>query len=92
MPKHATEIGYTNVVKDGDFDAIVYRVRDTGSSLAVVSDRYKHTIEHGLNREPVGCEIIMKDKTCDVFVVSKDSNKIVVQFTAEHADVNIRIW
>ena len=92
MPKHATEINYTNVIKDGDFDAVVVRIRDTGSSLINTYDRYKHTITHGLNREPVGCMVIMSNKICNVKVVSKDSTKIIVQFTAEHADINLRIW
>jgi hypothetical protein len=92
MVKHATEIPINDTARDGDHDAIVYRVRDTGSSLAPVLDRYKHVIFHGLGREPIGCMVILSDKICNVKVVNKNENQIIVQFTAEHADVNVRIW
>lgn len=92
MVKHATELPISEIIRDGDHDAIVVRIRDTGSSLAPVSDQYKHTIIHGLGREPIGCQIIMSDKICNIKAVDKDRNKIIVQFTAEHADVNVRVW
>jgi hypothetical protein len=50
------------------------------------------TLPNELGRVPVGCQIIKKNKDCDVFIVSADANKIVVQFTAAHADVNLRVW
>jgi hypothetical protein len=52
----------------------------------------KMTLPNELGRVPVGCQIIKKNKDCDVFIVSADANKIVVQFTAAHADVNLRVW
>lgn len=92
MIKHATEIPATEAIKDGDHDAVVFRIRDTGSSIIPPTDRYKHTIYHGLGREPVGCQVILSDKICNVMVVSRDINQITVKFDVENADVNIRIW
>jgi hypothetical protein len=92
MIKHATEIPTSEVIKDGDIDAIVCKIADTGSSITPVLDRYKHVIYHGLGRDPIGCMVIYSDKICNVQVLSSDKNQITVQFTAENASVNVRIW
>lgn len=90
--KHLTDITTTPRV-DGDFNAIVVQITDTGARDGVIdSDRYVHTINHGLNRVPIACQIIMKSKPVDVYVLSKDKNKIVIKFTEQRADVNLRIW
>ena len=89
--RHATEA--TPVVrKDGDFDAVIVQISNTGASGAVEQDRYRHTITHGLGRVPVGCCIIHKDAPCDVYVLSSNENEISVKFTAAETSVNLRIW
>lgn len=82
----------TTVRRDGDLDAAVVRVDNTGSASAATEDRYRHTIVHGLGRVPVGCQVILKDKDCDVYVISSNENQITVRFTAAEASVNVRIW
>ena len=77
---------------DGDMDAVVYRIQDTGDSSVVAGDRYKHTINHNLNRVPIGCQIIMSDDFANVKVIEKDRQKIIIQFDTARADVNLRIW
>lgn len=88
---HAREIT-TNRRTDGEFDAVVVKIDNTGSASAAAADRYRHTIAHGLGRIPVGCQVIHKDKDCDVYVASSDANQITVVFTAAEAAVNVRIW
>lgn len=78
--------------RDGDLDAVVVRVAKTGGSGTVEGDRYKHAIAHSLGRVPVGCQIIMADRACDVYTVAKDANRIIVRFSTSDADVNLRIW
>lgn len=91
MIHHAREI-LTTVQTDGDHDAVVVSIPNTGVAAAAAADRYRHTIVHGLGRVPIGCQVIHKDKDCDVYVVSADENQIVVKFTAAEAAVNVRIW
>lgn len=89
--KHAHDI-LTTLAVDGDLDAVVVRIPDTGTRESRCKDRYRHTISHGLGRVPVGCQIIMQDAPCQVAVLSKNEQKIVIQFTEERVDVNVRIW
>ena len=91
MIRHLTTISRT-AKPDGDLNAAVIQIPDTGDESVIESDRYRHTIAHGLGRVPVGCMVQLSDKDCRVKVLSSDQNKIEVQFTAEHANVNLRIW
>lgn len=95
MPKplvmHATEATSTPR-QDGDINAVVVRVRDTGDRTSRRSDRYRHEINHGLGRVPVGCQVILSDSPVQVYVVTSDRQKIVVKFTEQRVDVNLRIW
>ena len=91
LTKHAHEV-LTTPRRDGDIDAVVVRIDNTGSASAVATDRYRHQIAHGLGRVPVGCQVIFKDAACDVYVLSGDANQIDVRFTAAEVAVNVRIW
>jgi hypothetical protein len=91
MVAHARTV-QTAAARDGDFDAVVVRVPKTGLNATVQGDRYKHAITHGLGRVPVGCQIVMKDKACDVYVISSTAATITVRFTTSGADVTLRIW
>jgi len=71
---------------DGDLDAAVIRIPDTGAAVTSV------VLPNKIGRVLVGCQIIKKNKDCDVFIISATADKIVVQFTAAHADINLRIW
>jgi hypothetical protein len=88
---HAKEI-FTEPKRDGDTDAIVVRIPNTGDASIVVGDRYVHRIDHNLGRIPVGCQIIMSDAPCGVCVISKDESGILIQFDAARVDVHLRIW
>lgn len=88
---HAKEI-IEEVRKDGDINAVVIRIRDTGDRSAPEVDRYRHVINHGLARVPVGCQVIKSDKMVRMKTVSSDKTNIIVQFDKDHADVNLRIW
>jgi hypothetical protein len=90
--RHGTDIINEKPRKDGDIDAIMYQINDTGDSSVASGDRYKHTINHTLGRVPVGCQIIMTDTEINMYVLEKDDNKIIVKFNAARADVTIRIW
>lgn len=84
--RHATEI-ITSIRKDGDFDAAVLRIQDTGTADT------DYPITHSLGRTPVGVDLIKKSASCDVYAGSVwNSTVIYVKFTASNADVNIRIW
>jgi hypothetical protein len=89
--KHST-VALKTIQKDGKIDAVVLRIESTGSSEDVEKDRYRHVINHTLDRVPIGCQIIMKSDFCDMKVVDKDTNKIIIVFNTELIDVNIRIW
>jgi hypothetical protein len=89
--KHAYE-AIKEVKPDGDIDAVVVKIQNTGDSGVVETDRYKHTVNHGLNRVPVGCVVIMSDDFTNVKTVDKDSQKIIVQFDKARAYVHLRIW
>jgi hypothetical protein len=81
-----------NVPKaDGDIDAVIVNIPSTGSSSAN-DNKKRQTINHGLNRVPVGCHIIWTNKVCNVIVISATENTIEVQFDAEQANVHLRIW
>ena len=90
--RHTTEALRNQVRTDGDIDAVVYRIQDTGTNEEVAGDRYRHTISHNLRRVPIGCHVIMADDFVNVKVLEKDENKIIVQFDTARADVNLRIW
>ena len=77
---------------DGQIDAVVVRIDNTGDSGAPAADRYLHLIEHNLGRNPVGCAIMWTDKDVRVYVVSQDENRISVRFTDGGATVNLEIW
>lgn len=90
--KHFNDID-TNVRYDGNFDEAIVRINDTGSSSIVPDgDRYKHTINHGLQRIPIGCQVIMSDEFTNVRVIERDKQKIIVQFDKARAFVHLRIW
>lgn len=91
MISHAREI-LTTAQPDGDLGAVVVRIDNTGFASAAAEDRYRHRIIHGLGRSPVGCQVILKNKECDVYVLSSDANQIDVRFTAAEAAVNVRVW
>jgi hypothetical protein len=82
---HATEV-LDIIRRDGDIDAVVYRIKDTNTTDTV------HQIQHGLGRVPVGCVVQKADADCGVYVMRENTELIEVKFTAASADVNIRIW
>ena len=82
----------TKVRVDGDIDAVVVNIPNTGFSGVVANDRYKHVINHNLKRDPIGCQIIMSNEICNVKVLDYDKNKIIIQFDVANANVNLRIW
>ena len=91
MVAHAYEVIPT-VRVDGELDAVVVKITDTGDSSVAAGDRYKHTVNHNLGRVPVGCMVQMSDGFTRVKVVSADSQKITVQFEAARLYVHLRIW
>jgi len=91
MIRHSYEVIETQLC-DGDIDAVVVRINNTGDSGAAAADRYRHVIDHNLHREPVGCLIQWKDAACDVYVADQNTNNITVVFNAARAKVNLRIW
>jgi len=93
---------------DGDIDAVVIKIRNTGDSTVkydgakwmgpgsdettTIRENYIHTINHSLKREPVGCQVIWADEFVNVKVESQDTNNIKVVFDTARANVNLRIW
>jgi hypothetical protein len=65
---------------------------DTGDSTASDKDKYRHVINHGLGRVPDGCQIIMSDKECQVYVISANAQTITVRFSSDHASVKLKVW
>ena len=90
--RHGTNAINEVIRDDGDMDAIVYRINNTGDPSVVCGDRYTHTITHNLTRVPIGCEIIMRDDFVNMRVLDKDDRKLIVQFDTARADVTLRIW
>jgi hypothetical protein len=91
MTAHSRKID-NNVRTDGDLDAVVVLIPDTGDSSIITDDRYRHVIRHGLRRVPVGCQVIMSDDFVNVRVLAKNDNDITVQFDRARSYVNMRIW
>lgn len=86
MISHAKEV-LKDIRLDGEIDAIVYNIEDTGAADT------GYQISHNLGREPVGCIIQLKDNACDVYKGAIwNSNTIEVKFTVANANINIRIW
>lgn len=86
MIRHAPEI-FKDIRKDGEIDAVVIKVEDTGTAGA------SYQIIHGLGRVPVGCIIQLKNKDCDVYKGNVWNNSTIeVKFTASNANINLRIW
>ncbi len=83
--KHASE-AIDLAKKDGDFNAVIVRIPDNGIAGEL------NVIDHNLGRIPVGCQIILKNAACDVYVVTSNENNIVVKFTVSRVDLNLRIW
>lgn len=71
---------------DGDFDAAVIAIHDTGSA------DIDYVLSNPLGRNPIGCQIIRKNKACDVFITQSSTSSIVVRFTAANVDLNLRVW
>lgn len=77
---------------DGDMDALVVRVITPSDTARAVE------IEHGLSREPVGVEIVVKTSFCDVKIATdknvpiKDKTRIQLLFSLPSEDVTLRIW
>jgi hypothetical protein len=88
---HTREIT-RDVRDDGNIDAVNVKIPSTGSSGDVAQDRYRHTIIHGLNREPVGCMVIYATDYVQMKIIDNDKNKIIVQFDTAEVEVNLRIW
>jgi hypothetical protein len=89
---HARE-ALTTVQTDGDLDAVVVHIPTTGmDTVESDTDRYRHTIVHGLGRVPIGCMMIHQSGECDMYVVSATENEIVVKFTNAEVSANVRIW
>lgn len=85
MISHST---YTNNkwTKDGNIEAFVIRISNTGASDT------DYLIDNPLGRVPVGVQIIMANKACNVIVKDKSESKIVLQFDNEFCDINLRVW
>jgi hypothetical protein len=88
---HATKSSKKPEV-DGDLSAIVVDVETGASSGVPVADRYVVEVPHKLGRVPIGVQIIMSNKNCNVFCLSKDATKIRLKFTAERCLLTLRIW
>lgn len=89
--RHETEILETTR-RDGDIDAVVVKISNTGDSGAVAAERYRHTIDHNLKRLPVGAQIIWADDIVGMKVVAQSTTSITVVFDTARAQVNLRIW
>lgn len=89
--KHAAKSSRA-VLPDGDIDAVVVDVT-TGSSAGVPpSDRYVLDVQHKLGRVPVGVQVIMSNKVCNVYCIRKDATTIRLKATAERCELTLRIW
>lgn len=86
MNKHATELTDKNVLIDGDFDAKVIRIPDTGAKDT------EYLLVHQLGREPICCRLLMSNKSCILYVSGKDQNKVILKFTEDNCDVNIEVY
>jgi hypothetical protein len=86
MIKHTTTTDAGRWATDGDIDAKVIRISDTGVKDSDV------LLDNPLGRVPTGIQIILKDKDCDVVHVNSTRSKIVVKFTADNANINLRVW
>jgi hypothetical protein len=86
MIQHEYDIITSDWKTDRDIDARVIRIPNTGAADTKVQ------LFHQLGRVPVCCRMLMTDKSCILYVVSKDAQKIVVQFTAANCDVNIEVY
>ena len=89
--RHLRKIA-TTVSRDGDHDAVVVRIDNTGDSGAPAEERYLQTIVHGLGREPVCCRVMWADGETSVYVVRQDTNSITVKFTAPNITCNLEIF
>jgi hypothetical protein len=78
--------------RNGDHDAIVVRIDNTGNSASPSADQYLHVIEHNLGREPVGCMVVWADGDVRVYVVGQNGNTITVRFTAGNITAHLEIW
>lgn len=78
--------------RDGDISAVNVKVYTGAQGAKSVRDRYVQTISHNLGRVPVGAIIILKDRVCDMYIVSSDENKITVKFSGAEANLTMRIW
>jgi hypothetical protein len=84
--KHSREIQKT-LSTDNDVDAKVIRIEDTGAADT------DYPLVHSLGRIPVGCQIILASKDCNVYKGSRWGVQVVdLKFSAANADVNIRVW
>jgi len=84
--KHTTTVLDNEWRKDGDMDAFVMRIPDTGTKNVL----YK--VNNPLGRAPVGVITIKRNIDCNVLCADVDSNSITLKFTADNSDVTIRVW
>jgi hypothetical protein len=83
---HATEAIRNKAGTDGDIGAKVIRLDATGPKDTDC------VIVHELGRIPVGMHIIKKNKAVDMYIIAENKNRVVVRFTEDNCDVNIRMW
>jgi hypothetical protein len=84
--RQATEIISNEWRKDGDMEAFVMRIPDTGAK----NTPFK--VSNPLGRLTVGVQTIKRNSDCNVYVTAEDSNSITFKFTADNGDVTIRVW
>jgi hypothetical protein len=86
MINHLTVASINRINTDGDINAKVFRIDATGLK------NKDYEIVHELGRIPVGMQIIKKNKPVDMYIISENKNRVVVRFTEDNCDVNIRMW
>ena len=86
MVSHSSESFSSGWKADGDFNAAIIRILDTGTA------NVNYLLSNPLGREPVGVMIQKKNKACDVYVSASTRQNITVKFTVANCDVVLMVW
>lgn len=84
--QHATEVLTGDWRTDGDIDAACIRILDSGAKDV------PYLLSNPLGREPIGVQIIKKNKACDVYTINSTRSSLTVKFTVDNCDLTLRIW
>lgn len=71
---------------DGDIDAKIIRISDTGAAET------PYYLINPLGRLPVGVQIIKKNKACDVYLITETFETLTLKFTVANCDLTLRVW